>query len=317
MIRELPPVAIQSYLESIGVTTKAKSGKIFASSPFSRDSEWSFCIYPATNSYFDFSTGHGGNILNLVSKLNNCSFQTAREILQQGKYEKYKPNYKQYKQESKFWEDFDIEKYINTNEKDCAQIENYAKGRGITEGYVKAVFFTRNNSDSGWTRNSGIGFVHVNKFGKPCGIKIRRIKESPGSRDQSPRFSARGVLGFYVLESHGTLQLSKLPVLYVVESESSANSLWMYLQRLNVQAVVISRGGVSSAPKLDDLPEKYRYMKKKLIIDYDGNEELYQQRLKLYEDLKAEPIKLILPKGEDINSLYVKDKIDIIDQLIL
>ncbi len=67
---------------------------------------------------------------------------------------------------------------------------------------------------------------------------------------------------------------------------------------------------------IGNLLQEYRELKKKLIIDYDGNEELYQQRLKLYEGLGAEPIKLILPKGEDINSLYCKKQMWLIEHML-
>lgn len=326
--------SIPEYLNSIGISTRKSGNKIFASSPFSRDTNWSFCCYLNTNSYFDFSTGHGGNIITLVSRINHCSNREAVEILKKGNYEKYKPNYKQYKEEPKFWENFEVEKYTNYSKKDCEAIQDYAKSRGITRGYINAVFFTRevghgnmefwdthpqhrpiNDGSPKWIRNPSIGFVHVDKFLKPCGIKFRKIQcQTPN--DQSPRFSARGVLGFYVLENLGTKPSFESAVLYVVESESSANSLYEYLTILKKPAVIISRGGVSSAPKLDELPDKYRFMKKKIIIDYDGNEELYQERLKLYAPLKGEPIKLMLPKGEDINSLFCKGKLDLIDNLL-
>lgn len=303
--------SIPEYLNSIGIPTRKSGHKIFASSPFSRDTNWSFCCYPNTNSYFDFSTGHGGNIITLVSRINRCSNREAVEILKKGNYEKYKPSYKQYKQEPKFWENFEVEKYTNYSKKDCEAIEVYAKSRGITRGYINAVFFTRVNEN--WVRNPSIGFVHVDKFLKPCGIKFRKIQcQTPND----PRFSARGVLGFYVLENLGTKPSFESAVLYVVESESSANSLYEYLTILKKPAVIISRGGVSSAPKLDDLPDKYRYMKKKIIIDYDGNEELYQERLKLYEPLKGDPIKLILPKGEDLNTMFCKNELWKIDHLL-
>ena len=57
-------------------------------------------------------------------------------------------------------------------------------------------------------------------------------------------------------------------------------------------------------------------MKIKLIIDYDGNETLYEERFKLYAHLNPEPIRLILAKGEDINSLYNLNKMYVIENLL-
>jgi hypothetical protein len=65
-----------------------------------------------------------------------------------------------------------------------------------------------------------------------------------------------------------------------------------------------------------ELPEHLQNSKIKLIVDFDGNEKLYQERLRLYKDLGAEPIKLILPKGEDINSLFVKKQMYLIEHLL-
>lgn len=338
-------ISIKDYLEGIGIPTRKEGSRYFASSPFSRDSNWSFVIYP-TNTYFDFSTGHGGNIINLVSRLNGISLSDAANQLRNGvKHEKYKPNYKKIKEELFKEVEFKLEKYINHNEEECEKIHAYAKNRGITEGYFCGVFFTRFVesdpkmdrpilSGSKWIRVPALGFLHVDKNLKPCGAKFRKIITGT-PKDQSPRFSARGNLGFYMFftqtkevfgtETHQMMSISEKIaqlntqscVLYVVESESSANSLASWLQKHQISSVVLSRGGVSSACKTEDLPEQLQGLQKKLIIDYDGNEELYQQRLQLYSDLDAQPIKLILPKGEDINSLYVKNEMWKIENLLL
>lgn len=309
-------IPIKDYLEGIGIPTRKEGTRYFASSPFSRDSNWSFVIYP-TNTYFDFSTGHGGNILNLVSRLDNISLSDAAAKLKSGiRYEKYKPNYKKIKEELYKEVEFNIERYINTNKEEIEKINAYAKSRGITEDYFPGVFFTRklvSDSSGKWIRNPALGFLHVDKNLKPCGAKFRKIVQGT-PKDQSPRFSARGNLGFYILG-----EIAKSSHIYVVESESSANSLWMYLKTIGTAnwSVILSRGGVSSATKLSDLPEHLQGPPKKLIIDYDGNEELYQQRLQLYKDLDAQPIKLILPKGEDINSLYCKGEMWKVERLLL
>lgn len=331
MNEDITQIPIKDFLEGIGVVTRKEGSRYFCSSPFSSDRNWSFCIYP-TNTYFDFSTGHGGNIINLVSRLYQLSLSEAAKQLKQGiQHEKYQPNYKKIKQTEEFWTDFKVEKYTNKDEGEIAQIRAYAESRGITDGYFPGVFFTRcydhrgstgdNGLSSGeryrlnkWIRVPALGFLHVDKNLQPCGAKFRRIIAKEGSNDQSARFSARGNLGFYLMRSSGNVQPN---VLYIVESESSANSLYMYLKGIGRSAVVVSRGGVSSAPNPSDLPEQFQKLQKKLIIDYDGNEQLYNERLKLYSGLDAQPIKLILPKGEDLNSLYCKGEMWKVEQLLL
>jgi hypothetical protein len=128
------------------------------------------------------------------------------------------------------------------------------------------------------------------------------------------RFTSRGRLGWYILENiiSGTYEL---PTLFIAESETSANSLWEHLKTLGKSCVVLSAGSVGATPPI---PVKYsKLVDKRLIIDYDGDEDKYNERLinyKVYENIK--PIKVILPKGEDLNSLYASGKINLINNLL-
>lgn len=305
---DITKISIKKYLEGIGIPTRREGSRYFASSPFSNDSSWSFCIYP-TNTYFDWSTGHGGNIINLVARLYNISLSEAGRILHEGiKHEKYQPNYKQYKQESLSWESFELEKYISTSQEEITQIEAYAKSRGITSGYFPGVFFTREGKH--WKRNPSIGFAHIDKTKKVCGAKFRKIVK------ENPRFSARGRLCMYI--PSGIEHAHASDVLYVVEGEGNANSLQNYLDGLGMRCVTTSTGGVADAPLLEDLKAVFPSTADiRVIIDYDGNEKLYQERLKLYKDFPCRFIKMILPKSEDINSLYCKQEMWKIEHLLL
>ena len=309
-------ISIVDFLESIGVPTRKQGNRYFASSPFSRDSNWSFCIYP-TNTYFDWSTGNSGDIVRLVMKLYNFSYQDAIKYLINNNYEAYKPHNKHFKKEDKSQKDFKLEKYINHNEEECEKIHAYANSRGIKEGYLCGLVFTRKmdcdilSRSPDWRRNPALGFVHVDKNLNPCGIKLRRID------NQEPRFSARGNLGLYILGIETVNQDLSQHVLNVVEGEANANSLWTWLKEMNVPSVVVSSGGVASSNLIQNLPTNLVNLSKRLIIDYDGSEELYQQRLALYKDLDAKPIRLILPKGEDINSLYSRGEMWKIEGLLL
>src|SRR6185369_2218243 len=195
MTDEILNISITDYLNGIGITTKREGNKTFCSSPFSRDTNWSFCIYP-TNTYFDFANGHGGNIVNLYSRINGCTIAEAFKALKEGiKYEKYKPNYKETKRaQEALQQPFDYQKYVNTDPKECEEIKAYAASRGITEGFFCGVFFTRPKPTleklglNKWLRVPALGFLHVDKNNKPCGAKFRKIRKSE-DYDQSPRFS--------------------------------------------------------------------------------------------------------------------------------
>lgn len=315
-------ISIKDYLEGIGIPTRKEGSRYFASSPFSSDRNWSFCIYPS-NTYFDFSSGHGGNIINLVSKLNNVSTRDAARALQKGlSYEKYKANYEAPRTQPKQDTPFDYKKYINTDPEECEKIKAYAASRGIKRGFECGVFFTPIYSDDGsrvldWVRTPALAFIHTDKNNTPCGIKLRRLD------NKNPRFSARGKLHHYFMPALSMATPQKMTlgdlenVLYVVEGEANANSLWEYFDGTSS---VLSTGGVSLVLTREELPTSLAITpssKIKLLIDYDGNEELYQERLKLYEGLRATPVRLILPKGEDINSLYNKNQMWMIENLLI
>ncbi len=319
---EVINISIIDYLNEIGIPTRREGNRAFCSSPFSRDTNWSFCIYPS-NTYFDFANGHGGNIVNLYSRINGVTTAEAFKALKESiKYEKYKPNYKETKRaQAEIQQPFNYQKYVNTDPEECKQIKAYAASRGISEGFFCGVFFERDTESERlpsselrrvqWVRVPALGFLHVDKDNKPCGAKFRRIDK------KEPRFAARGHLAFYILMgNHTELSGLKESVTYVVESESSANSLYEFLKSTGTCHTIISFGGVSNVKTLEQLPNTIPLKNIKLIIDYDGNEELYQERLKLYEGLGAEPIKLILPKGEDINSLYCKNQMWLIEHML-
>ena len=296
--------SIRDYLEANGVTTRRQGEKYFCSSPFAQDSSWSFCIYP-TNTYYCFSTGVGGDIIDLVKRLESCSFTEAVKKLTRSEAGILLP--KAVKTAEVVSKPFIIERFINRNPKEIAAIKEYASSRSIRYGYEYGVFFTFDEVAKDWKRNPALMFVHKDKDLKITGAKFRKLN------NDGSRFSARGRLGFYILDTECDDSFYPKTV-YLVESETSANSLWEYFRKVNKPAVVISMGGVSLVPS--ELPEIYKNLPKRLIIDYDGNEQLYKDRLKLYSHLDAKPIKLILPKGEDINSLFHLNKIDLIEYLL-
>lgn len=295
---------ILSYLVDRGLEYKCQNGRIYLSSPFAPDRNWSFVIYPETNSFFDWSSGFGGDIIELVKRLESLDFIDAVKHINGTTFDIVKPRYKFYKKQDDFWKGFEYTKYLTDDEEEKQQIRDYANSRGIKSGYEYGVYFYRDGDD--WVRCPSLMFLHRDKDLSIVGAKFRKAGEK--------EFSCRGKTGFYILENFVEDTFEK-PVLYLVESETSANSLWQYFKDIKRNAVVISFGGVGSIPK--ELPKKYMNLKKKLIIDYDGNQELYEERLKNYEHLSAEAIEMKLPKGEDINSIYSAGNINLISNLII
>ena len=298
-------------MEKRGFSFKYKGDKAFCKSPFSRDTNWSFCVYLSTNSFYDWSQGFGGSILDLVKVMDNLSLADAISFLKEGDFKQYKANYKATK--ARVTKDFEYTQYLTQDPDEVLSITKYAHSRGILNGYVHGVFHVLEEGQ--WIRVPSIGFLHRDLTGNICGIKFRKLDETiKTDKDNSSRFSARGRMMFYILEHVSTENFGE-PTLYVVEGEANANSLWQYCRETNRNCVVISFGGVGNLPK--ELPEKYQYIKeRKLIIDFDGSEELFSKRICLYNNYNLQPLKLILPKKEDINSLYNKGQMKLIESLL-
>lgn len=294
--------SILNYLNWNGINIQQKGNKHFCSSPFASDREPSFCIYP-NNTFYDFSTGIGGDIIDLVRKLENKTFQEAVDSLINGNNGTAKI-IRSISQPKK--RPFVLKTYLLTDEEAKQPIIKYANSRGITKAFACGKYFEM--VDEKWIERHALAFIHVDEELNPCGIKFRRI--DPNAK---PRFSARGTLKFYILNNMIEDSFDDL-IVYIVESETSANSFWEYLRMLKKNAVVISFGGVNSVP--EKLPEPFEGVRRKLIIDYDGNEEKYLDRISKYEHLNVEPVKLMLDKGEDLNSLFVKNKMYLINNLI-
>lgn len=293
-------VDINEYLANRGIyeDKPAVGGKTKYSSPFASDSDPSFTVYNNSNSFFCFSTGIGGDIIELVMALDGVNFPTAIKSLIDGKHETFEKKVEA-KKDSKFY----LDDHLSTNPRIIRQVHLYARSRFIFDGYECC--HTHKFINDEWVVLPALGFVHVDENLKPCGVKLR---STTGSGDS--RFKAGGRQRFYVLEN--LLEDSFAPeVLYIVESESSANSLWQHAKENKINCVIISFGSVSTIPKA--LPYKYRDIKHRhIIIDYDGSEELFNKRKEKYEVLNGKFIKLRLAKGEDLNSMYANGSIKLL-----
>ena len=76
--QQFKKMSITSYLIDRGMFPEKgekfdRSNKTWFSSPFSNDSSPSFAVYESTNTFYDWSTGIGGDLINLVMNLEGCT----------------------------------------------------------------------------------------------------------------------------------------------------------------------------------------------------------------------------------------------------
>lgn len=297
-VKEAKTFPIGDILRRVGSYPSRKTGgKIFYSSPFSSDSSPSFCVYP-NNTFFDFSNGFGGDAVNLYMRLMNCKFsQAVTDLCSSTSLDDIEVYVKKKKKRKKQPSLFNPSNYICKDEGEIEAIREYAASRSIFSGYEPSKIVDYSTGEA--VERLAMMYVHQDSELNICGAKFRFIEP------EESRFTARGKLEFYILENIIDDHFSD-PVLYFVESESSANSLWEIMKNHYINGIVLSIGG--QANKFEEIPKQYqKYNERRIIIDYDDNEEQYEKILKLHQGW-CKPIKLQLGKGEDINSLYNEGK---------
>lgn len=302
-LTEIRKISIEEYLSNRGVNVEKRGPRAMCSSPLSSDSDPSFMIYP-TNTFYDWSSGKGGDIIRLVELMEGLTFLEAVDHLKGGNYEVIEKATSEGIDQTPHYE-FVLAKYQSKRKEDVRAITRYAERRKVTEGYEPGVFFTK--EDGEWVSHPSMMYLHVDEEGEICGARFRKIYP------RGKRFSSRGRLCYYILENPVE---DKIERLFLVESESSANSLWMHARAIGLSCAIVSFGGVSNIQQ--QLPSRYDAVKdRRLFIDYDGDEEQYQNRLNLYSHLDVRPVRLPLPKGEDFNSLYCEGNIHLINPFIV
>jgi len=299
-IKKAKDTDIVEFLAQKGRTFTEKGRMSICSSPFSSDSTPSFVVYTDQNRWHDFSTGFHGDAIELAQKLLDISFLESVRLLNGDEMPVW--NEKEHTKKAKKRKPFHIDNYTTGYDHEIKAIDEYARSRGITKNYMHGFFAKKEGGQ--WLRFPSIMFPHYIK-GKITGAKFRNIG------DIGDRFTARGQLGIY--ECYNILHEGYST--YVVEGEANANSLCEYFEYTKENAIVISFGGVSTIT--EDIPNEGGNLFPYIIIDFDGNEELYQERLKAYDVLKGIPIKMMLPKGEDLNSLWADGEIDIIKEMLI
>jgi hypothetical protein len=308
-LEEVKKISIKQFLERIGISVTRKRKYFVARSPLSEDRDPSFTIYPE-NTFYDWSTGIGGTIIDLVMSLYRVTFKEAIKILENDSVKDLKITKQELPPIRK--QKFNIEMYYSKNATNHKLVRQYMEGRRITFDECNAGnYFVKHGHN--WKANLSLMFYHRDEFGNICGAKFRNINDNDKS-DQNTRWTSRGRLFYYTLEHITNPGIT--PAVFITESETSSNSLFNYLKELGKRNfVILSFGGVNSAPNI--LPLKYEWINKNryVLIDYDGDEILYTKRIKALEHLCSRDIKLVLPKGEDINSLWMADKMSRYDNL--
>jgi len=290
---------IIEFLSIHGINIVQKGRTSVCSSPFSSDSTPSFVVYTDQNRFHDFSTGAYGDTIELASRLLSIPFQESVRVLNGEEMPVWEET--EYEEKPKGKKPFNIDNYTTLASSEVELITAYAKSRGLIDNYRCGFFYQEVKQE--WVKRLAVVFPHEDENRNITGAKFRNI----GDGD---RFTARGKLGAYECSNI----LHEGYNVYIVEGEGNANSLCEYFKKENINGVAVSYGGVGSVPKELKYPDGNLFPY--VIIDYDGNEQLYQERLKPYEHLDGINIKLTLPKGDDINSLWVKGQSHLFSELL-
>lgn len=298
-------ISFEDYLQSRGLFPAKKGyGKLWYYSPFNEEKTPSFCLYESKNRFIDYSSGNKGDIVDFITEYDNLSFPDALHSLFKGSLMPINAKIKKEPKRVNTFKEKDLEKWITSDPKECNLIKKYAESRGIKCNYVPCKFYhiDHDNPSKGFLDELSLGFIHYNEEDEICGIKFRFI--SPKTKQ---RFSSRGQLRFHHLPSID-IDPSKIDLLFITESETSSNSLYEILSECGCvnNFHILCIGGSWDIP--NRLPEGFENIKtKKIIIDYDGGKNNYDQKI-LELSKFGEEIRLPFDKGEDINYLYVNGR---------
>jgi hypothetical protein len=72
---------ITSLIEKYGIRLKKTGNKFMGLCPFHKDTNFSLCIYPKTQSYFCFGCNKSGDIISFIQEIENCGFKEAIKML--------------------------------------------------------------------------------------------------------------------------------------------------------------------------------------------------------------------------------------------
>ena len=302
-------VPISIFLESEGIKIMRRLDRWVCLSPITNEKNPSFYVYPE-NKFYCFSSGTGGDVIDLVRIMKALNFMDAiRLLLNLRDKEGFNEDlfHRSTTARKKSFGTFSLSSYVTKLPEDRVLINAYSSFRGFCpDSYLHCTYKDPIELDNHkrtvkFIKKLGVGFPQTDFFGNICGLKIRAIEESAFRR-----FNQRGKPGYYLLENIVSDKID--PTVYIVESETSASAFFDFIKKEEINAIVISFGGINQVP--NSLPCKWEYLtKRKLIIDFDGDEGLWDKRIESFKHLNAEPIKIATVKGEDLAELSRNNEI--------
>ena len=281
---EAKKIPITYYLHTIGITPKdVKNGSAWYCSPFRQETKPSFKVDRENNIWYDFGTGSGGNILDLVMNLNKTGIPGALLILQ--KPELSKPDLSFSEQQSSNPANIKI-KHLQPLQ-NRALIE-YLNSRKITPAkaanYVQEAYYTVNEKQyfALAFKNDRGGFELRNKYFKGSSSP-KAVTTISGHKQAVNIFE--GFIDFLsALEHyHTTKPTGTCIVLNSVSNlETIINSLEQY-QQINLY-LDNDNAGNQAAETIKTIHQKVKNFSKIIYEDYkDMNEFLtagYRHKIK-------------------------------------
>ena len=176
-------ISVLNYiLQNVTTETEKRGVNLFIKSPFTSEKTASFCIFQKTDSFFDYSSDFGGDVVELHRKLNSLSRREAYRQMIQGEFQGtvslinlLPPNpHKVAKSTFKVLEIIDIE--------DQDLINYFYLGRGINPHILKEHCKEIHYEVKGFN-NKGICFI--NNIG---GYEIRSAKFKGGFGSKDVKF---------------------------------------------------------------------------------------------------------------------------------
>jgi hypothetical protein len=80
---EIKKISVRQYLDNMGIQPEKERGYYgMYHCPFRKDQNASFKVDYDKNVWYDFGTDEGGSIIDLVMKMENCSFHEAAKRLE-------------------------------------------------------------------------------------------------------------------------------------------------------------------------------------------------------------------------------------------
>ena len=238
------------------------------------DTDPSLIIYPATNSFYCFGCGHGGNIINFVSELEHISYTEAVEMLASEANIDISQD-----------EDYKRQKSMVEKNNDKAAkyyfkqsvIEEYLlKKRGLTKATADAFYLGYDNS-----RGKAIVIPLHDKNGRVIAFCRRNLDKLPkyiNSRNNELYDKSEYLFNEYRAKS----MLKKIKRLYIVEGYMDCMSAWQ--QGL---ACVAYCGSELTKGQITEIKEIVKYQPNTVIMYAPDNDDVGQSKIpRVWEKFK-------------------------------